>query len=105
MINKQLLAPTGIVVVGGSNDSSKPGGKIVKNILEGNFAGKFHVVNRKEKEVQGIKCFQDVADLPDVDLAILAIPANFCVEVVDILATQKNTRAFIIISAGFSETR
>jgi acyl-CoA synthetase (NDP forming) len=103
MINKQLLEPKNIAIVGGSNDINKPGGKIVKNILDGNYKGELFVINRKEKEVQGIKCVTHVSELPDVELAILAIPAQFCIESVEILATQKNTKAFIIISAGFSE--
>ncbi len=103
MINRELLAPKSIVIVGGSNDVHKPGGKIVKNIVAGNYKGDLHIINRKEKEVQSIKCLNDVNDLPDVELAILAIPAKFCVETVDILANQKSTKAFIIISAGFSE--
>lgn len=103
MINKQLLNPESIAVIGGSNDINKPGGKIVKNILDGNYKGKLYVVNKKEKKVQGINCFNDVTDIPNVDLAILAIPAHFCVEAVNVLASQKNTKAFIIISAGFSE--
>ncbi|NJO92962.1 MAG: CoA-binding protein [Chloroflexia bacterium] len=103
MINRQLIEPSSIAIIGGSNDVSKPGGKIVKNILTGNFEGELFVVNKKEQEVQGIKCYPDVKELPDVELAILAIPAHFCVEAVDILANKKGTRAFIIISAGFSE--
>ncbi len=103
MINKQLLEPQSIVIVGGSNDINKPGGKIIKNILEGDYKGELFVINKKEKEVQGINCFNDVNQLPNVELAILAIPAQFCVEAVETLAQQKNTKAFIIISAGFSE--
>ena len=75
----------------------------MKNILSGNYSGELFVINRKETEVQGIKCFKDASELPNVELAILAIPAQFCVETVDILAKRKNTKAFIIISAGFSE--
>ena len=37
MINEQLLNPKSIVVVGGSNDVSKPGGKILQNLLKGKF--------------------------------------------------------------------
>jgi len=53
--------------------------------------------------VQGIKSYRDVTELPRVDLAILAIAAKFCPQTVEILAKQKETRAFIILSAGFHE--
>ena len=40
MINEQLLNPSGIVVVGGSDDIQKPGGKVLRNLLDGDFKGK-----------------------------------------------------------------
>ncbi|MDZ4203279.1 MAG: acetate--CoA ligase family protein [Bacteroidales bacterium] len=103
MINKELLDPKSIVVVGGSNDISKLGGKVLKNIVDGGFKGNLYVVNPKETQVQGIKCFRDVAFLPPTDLAVLAIAAKHCPGAVETLAHQKHTRGFIILSGGFSE--
>ncbi len=103
MINIQLTDPKSIVVVGGSNNTQKPGGKILKNIIDGGYKGNIFVVNPKEEEVQGHPCFKSVEDLLEVDLAILSIPAKSCLEVLDILAKEKKTKAFIIVSAGFSE--
>jgi acetate---CoA ligase (ADP-forming) len=103
MINQQLINPKSIVVIGGSNDITKPGGKILKNIIDGNFKGDVYVTNLKESEVQGIKSYSNPADLPEVDLAVIAIAARFVPETVELLTKQKNTRAFIILSAGFSE--
>lgn len=103
MINEQMINPRSIVVIGGSNDVAKPGGKVLKNLVDGGFAGKLYVTNLKEDEVQGLKSFRDPADLPDVDLAIIAIAARFVPDVVALLADKKNTRAFIVLSAGFSE--
>ena len=103
MINKQLVSPQSIVIVGGSNDIKKPGGKIVKNIIDGGFTGQLSVINPKEKQVQGLKSFTSVKDISNTDLAILAIPAKYCLDAVKQLAKEKNTKAFIIISAGFSE--
>ena len=103
MINDQLINPSGIAVVGGSDDLMKPGGKILQNIIEGGYSGNLLVVNPKRDLVQGIKSYRDVRDIPPVDLAILAIPSKYCLEAVDVLARQKNVKAFIIISAGFSE--
>ncbi|MBD3637559.1 MAG: acetate--CoA ligase family protein [Crocinitomicaceae bacterium] len=104
MINKQLINPESIVVVGGSNDIRKPGGKIVKNLLDGNFGGAIHVVNHRQKVVQGIQCYQDLNELPKTDLAIIVIPSQYCLETVKLLAHEKGTRAFIILSAGFGES-
>lgn len=103
MINQQLLNPRSIVVIGGSDDIQKPGGKVLKNLIDNNFKGQLYVVNPKVDSVQGILSYRDVKDLPQVDLAILAIAAKFCPETVEILTKQKETRAFIILSAGFHE--
>jgi acetyltransferase len=103
MINKQLLEPESIVVIGGSNNVHKPGGAVVRNLMSGGYSGVLRVVNPKEDEVQGIKAFHDARELPPTDLAILVVAARFCPDYVELLAKDKNVRAFIIISAGFSE--
>ena len=103
MINQQLLNPKSIVVIGGSNNVHKPGGAIVRNIKNGGFGGDLHIVNPKEDEVQGIKAFHDVKDIPQTDLAVLVVAAKFCPDYVDYLCKEKDVRAFVIISAGFGE--
>ncbi|MBE0649370.1 MAG: acetate--CoA ligase family protein [Bacteroidales bacterium] len=103
MITEQLINPKSIVVIGGSNEIQKPGGKVLKNLIDGNFQGNLYVLNPKEDSVQGIKSFRDPADLPDTDLAIIAIAAKYTPDIVDFLAQNKKTRAFIVLSAGFSE--
>ena len=60
-------------------------------------------MNPKAETVQGIQAHHHVKDLPQVDCAILAIAAKYCPETVEILAKEKGTRAFVILSAGFSE--
>ncbi len=103
MINKQLLQPESIVVIGGSNNCHKPGGAVVRNLISGGFQGTLRIVNPKEDEVQGIKVFHDVKEVPPTDLAILVVAARFCPDYVEYLAAEKQVRAFIIISAGFGE--
>ena len=103
MINKQLLQPESIVVIGGSNNKHKPGGAVVRNLLDGGYNGTLRILNPKEDEVQGIKVFHDIKELPPTDLAILVVAAKYCPDYVDYLAAEKDVRAFIIISAGFSE--
>ena len=103
MINRQLLQPESIVVIGGSNNVHKPGGSIVRNLLSGGYRGVLRIVNPKEDEVQGIKAFHDARELPATELAILVVAAKWCPDYVELLAREKETRAFIIISAGFGE--
>ena len=103
MINHQLLTPSSIVVIGGSNNIHKPGGAVVRNILSGGYQGVLRIVNPKEDEVQGIKVFHDAQELPPTDMAVVVIPAKLCPATVKLLASEKGVRAFVIISAGFGE--
>lgn len=103
MINRELINPQSIVVVGGSNNVHKPGGRLVRNLLDGKYKGELYVVNAKETEVQGVKSYSNVRDIPETEMAIISIPGPACPEVVDILAKEKNVKAFIVISAGFGE--
>ncbi len=103
MITKELISPKSIVVVGGSDETQKPGGAVLRNLRESNYKGKLYVVNPKSDFVQGIKCHKRVEELPQVDLAILAIAAKMCPDSVEILCSKKMCKAVIILSAGFHE--
>ena len=103
MINRELLRPESIVVIGGSNNVHKPGGAVVRNLQSGGYQGTLRIVNPKEDEVQGIKAFHDVKELPPTELAILVVAAKYCPDYVEYLAAEKQCKAFIIISAGFGE--
>jgi len=103
MLNRQLLAPDSILVVGASNNITKPGGKILKNLIEHEYKGRLFAYNPNDKNIQGVTTFNVFDDLPEIDLAILAIPAKSCPEMVEKLSKEKKVRAFIVISGGFSE--
>ncbi|MDR1356832.1 MAG: acetate--CoA ligase family protein [Tannerellaceae bacterium] len=103
MINRELINPQSIVVVGGSNNVHKPGGRTVRNLLDGKYKGELYVVNAKETEVQGLKSYKDASDVPETELAIISIPGGSCPGVIDILAKEKKVKAFIVVSAGFGE--
>ncbi|MDR2683577.1 MAG: acetate--CoA ligase family protein [Dysgonamonadaceae bacterium] len=103
MINKELIHPKSIVVVGGSNNTSKPGGNCVRNLINGRFDGELYVVNPKETEVQGLKCYSQVSEVPPTDMAVIAIPAQACLEAITVLAQEKQVKAFVMFSAGFKE--
>jgi acetyltransferase len=104
MINEKLINPESIVVVGGSDDLLKPGGKVLKNLLDGNYAGRLCVVNPKQDIVQGVRSYRDLNDIPSTDLAIIAVSYKLCLPVVETLIRDKQTKGFIIVSAGFSES-
>ncbi len=103
MINLELVNPKSIVIIGGSNNIEKPGGKVLKNILDHSFKGDLFVINPKNDKVQGIKSYKNLSELPKIDLAIFSIPAKFINNSVKELIENHSTKAFIVLSAGFSE--
>jgi acetyl coenzyme A synthetase (ADP forming)-like protein len=98
-----IFEPESIAVIGASNDETKWGGRILKNIL-GGYKGLVYPVNTREKQVQGVASFPSVMDIPGkVDLAVIAIPAQFVLRVVEECG-EKGVRGLVVVSAGFSET-
>ncbi|MDR2915616.1 MAG: acetate--CoA ligase family protein [Tannerella sp.] len=103
MINNELINPKSIVVIGGSNKTSKPGGNCIRNLINGEYKGELYVVNPKETEVQGLKCYKNVSEIPRTDLAIISIPASSCLETITVLTEEKGVKALIMYTAGFGE--
>lgn len=97
-----MLTPRSIAVIGASNDMEY-GGRVIANLKSGGYAGPIFPVNPKHSEIQGLKAYADVRDIPGpVDLAVLVVPARLMGEVVAACG-QKGIRAGAIISAGFAE--
>ncbi len=103
MIHADIISPKSILVVGGSNNIHKPGGKLVYNLLQGEFEGDMAVVNPKEDQVQGLKCYKSIELVPKFDLVFLAIPAKYCLPTIKYMIKEHGVKAFIVISAGFGE--
>lgn len=98
-----FISPSSMVVVGGSDDTGKPGGKIVANILAKGYAGELFLINPKSSQVQGHPALSSIGDLPfGPDLAYIAIPARFVAGALTELA-ERGTRRVIVLSAGFGE--
>ena len=103
MIHPAILSPEQIAVIGGSENLENPGGRVLQNLLGHRYKGKLYVVNPKGGVIQGQHAFERAEDLPEVAMAIIAIPAALVPGVVKVLTEEKNTKGFIILSAGFSE--
>lgn len=100
---RTLLEPASIAVIGASDDLSKPGGKLVRNILLRGYAGQLLLVNPKSTTVQGVQAYPSVDALPVApELAFIAIPARSARQALDELAA-KGARAVVVLSAGFGE--
>jgi len=91
-------------VVGASNVEGKVGYLVVRNLKSSGFAGPIYPVNLKEPEVQGIRAYRSVDELPgDVDMVVVCVPFQFVPDVIE-RSGRKGARTAVVITAGFSET-
>ena len=98
-----LFYPSSIAVVGASPDRFKPGGNVLANIRAGGFKGAVFPVNPKHTEINGWRCFPDLASVPGpVDLAIIAINSPQVIPALEECAAR-GTGAVIVFSSGFGE--
>lgn len=99
-----LLAPRSIALIGASDNAARIGGRPLRYLRAGEFAGKVYPINPNRPTVQGYAAFPSVAALPEApDVAILAVPAAATLQALRDCAERK-VKAAIIFSAGFAET-
>lgn len=99
----RLFDPRSVAIVGASDDHTRIGGRSIGYMLERGFAGPIYPVNPGRDQVQGLKAFASVADLPETpDVAIIAIPQAGAIAAVEALAAR-GTAAAIVFTSGFAE--
>ncbi len=99
-----LLHPTSIAVIGAGRRPSSIGHRFLRNIQDGGYVGPVYAVNPEALEVLGLPTYARVGDIPGpVDLAVVAVPAESVLDVVDECA-QKGVRSLVVASAGFAES-
>lgn len=100
----RLLTPSSVAVVGASNDEGKIGNAVLRHLLDYGFAGPVYPVNPGARHVRGVPAYADLESIPDdVDLAVLAVPADEVAAVVE-AARRKRVRGLVVISGGFGES-
>lgn len=98
-----LFAPRAVTVVGASNDPLKWGGSLLRNVIDGGFAGPIYPVNGRGGTVCGLPAFSTVAELPEVpDLALVAVKAEQVNAVIE-QCGERGIPAALVVAAGFSE--
>ncbi|MBN3036932.1 MAG: CoA-binding protein [Candidatus Diapherotrites archaeon] len=99
---KPIFYPKSVAVVGASEEPTKIGHVILRNFLK-SFDGKVHPVNPGHKELEGLKCYPKVSDVPGgIDLVVIAVPARFVPDVMRDCA-KKKAKGVIVITGGFQE--
>ncbi|MET0274255.1 MAG: acetate--CoA ligase family protein [Phenylobacterium sp.] len=98
----RLLAPRSIAIIGASNRLPGIGGYVTANVARA-FDGPIYPVNPREAEIQGLKAYASIADLPrDIDLAMIVVPSAGVAEVLEACAAQ-GIGGVVIITSGFAE--
>jgi len=99
----KLLWPKSVALIGASPDTSGLRGRILEIMRGHAFAGPIYPVSRSHAEVQGLKAFPSIVELPrPVDLAVLIIPAQYVPDELD-RCGQAGIKAAVILSSGFAE--
>lgn len=100
---RSVLYPASIAVVGASRREGSIGHVLLGNILRGSFHGSVYPVNPEATEVHGLQAHPRVCDIGQpVDLAVVAVPADQVLAVVDDCA-EAGVRSLLVLSAGFAE--
>lgn len=100
---RRALAPRSIAVIGASDNAHKIGGRPIAYLSRFGFAGNIYPINPMRPEVQGLRTYKALADLPEVpDVAIIAVPGELAVQAVDECA-RLGVSVGIIMSSGFGE--
>lgn len=101
---KPFFHPRAIAVIGASRHHTHIGYRLIESLQGGRFAGRIIPVNPLATEIAGLSAFPSLQSIPDpVDLALIAVPPNAVLGVIDDCAA-KHVPAAILITAGFAET-
>ena len=101
---ERLIRPRSIAIIGASADPSKTSGRPVSYLQKHGFAGAIYPVNPKVADIGGLKCYADVASLPDVpDVGLVLLGAERAHIAVRELS-ERGAAAAIVLASGFTET-
>lgn len=98
-----LLSPNAVAIIGAAPDEEMLRGRILYVMKQHPFAGAIYPVSRSHDEVQGLKAYPSIEDLPErVDLAIMIIPAQFVPDELE-RCGKAGVKAVQILTSGFAE--
>src|SRR3989440_2134378 len=100
----KLLWPKSVAIIGASSDTRGLRGRIVQIMRSHPYQGAVYPVSRSETEVQGLKAYKSVAELPPTDLAAMIIPAQFVPQELENCG-KAGIKAAIILSSDRKSTR
>ena len=100
---RAIFAPKSVAVIGATEQQGRVGRTVLWNLISNPFGGTVYPINKRHKQVLGIKAYANVAQVPEpVDLALIVTPAPTVPGIVS-ECVAAGVKGAIIISAGFKE--
>jgi acetyl coenzyme A synthetase (ADP forming)-like protein len=100
---KYVFNPKSIAIIGASDNPTKLGNVILKNLVDGGYEGKIYPVNPKYTELLGLKCHPNIKKIKGkVDLAIFAVPSKIVPAIAEECG-KNGVKGIVVLSAGFGE--
>lgn len=98
-----LLAPNSVAVLGASSDPTRISGRPIAYMKSQGFKGGLYPINPNRAEIQGIKAYPTIADLPETpDVAIVAVASEVAAASVEELG-KRGVKGIVMFTAGFAE--
>ena len=98
-----LLAPRSVAVLGASSDPTRISGRPIAYMKSQGFQGGLYPINPNRTEIQGLKAYASINDVPEVpDVAIVAVASEVAAAAVEDLG-KKGVKAIVMFTAGFAE--
>ena len=100
---QRIMNPRAVAVIGASAEDGKIGNSVMKNLINGGYAGKIYPIHPKAEEILGRKAYASVLNVAEeIDVAVFAIPAKFCAGAMEEVGRKKIAGA-VMIPSGFAE--
>ncbi len=100
----KIISPKSIAIIGASDNPDKVGHVIIKNNIDSGYGGKIYPINiNSSGTIMGYKSYKSILEVKkQIDLAVIAIPAEFVPDALEQCGRAK-VGGVVIISGGFAE--
>jgi acetyl coenzyme A synthetase (ADP forming)-like protein len=100
----RIMKPDAVAVIGASAEAGKIGNSVMKNLINGGYAGKIYPIHPKAEEIEGLKAYPSVKAIDGViDMAVFCIPAALVPNALRECG-EKGIPGAVLIPSGFAET-
>jgi acyl-CoA synthetase (NDP forming)/GNAT superfamily N-acetyltransferase len=101
---ERLLNPVGVAVIGASRTPGRIGHELLRHLRDYEPQGPLYAIHPEADSILDVPAYRHITDLPKkVDLAVVAVPAESVLEVVQQCA-DADVGGLVVVSAGFADT-